>query len=55
VATLETGQPEGHQTQDPTAVSDTLVQPKNKQQLASDRVQNPHDPDATYSVKGQGE
>jgi transposase len=55
VATLETGQPEGHQTQDPTAVSGTLVQPKNKQQLASDRVQNPHDPEATYSVKGQGE
>jgi len=30
-------------------------QPKGKQQLNSDRVQNPHDPDATYSAKGTGE
>jgi transposase len=44
-----------HPTQDPSAVSATLVQPKDKKQLASDRVQNPHDPEATYSVKGQGE
>lgn len=55
VADVETGQPEVHQTQDPTAVSGTLVQPKDKKQLPSDRVQNPHDPEATYSVKGQGE
>jgi hypothetical protein len=31
------------------------VQPKNKQQLSSERVQNPHDPDATYAAKGTGE
>jgi hypothetical protein len=31
------------------------VQPKGKGQLSSDRVQNPHDPEATYAVKGQGE
>jgi hypothetical protein len=31
------------------------VQSKGKGQLSSDRVQNPHDPDATYGVKGQGE
>jgi hypothetical protein len=32
-----------------------MVQPKGKGQLASDRVQNPHDPEATYAVKGQGQ
>jgi IS5 family transposase len=32
-----------------------LVEPKGKGQLDSGRVQNPHDPDATYAVKGQGE
>jgi len=31
------------------------VQPKDKKQLASDRVQNPHEPEATYAVKGQGD
>lgn len=30
------------------------IQPKGKGQLGSDRVQNPHDPEATYAVKGQG-
>ena len=33
----------------------TVVEPKGKGQLDSDRVQNPHDPEATYAVKGQGE
>ena len=28
---------------------------RNKQELNSERVQNPHDPDATYASKGQGE
>lgn len=28
---------------------------RNKQELNSERVQNPHDPDATYAAKGQGE
>ena len=32
-----------------------VSQPKTKEQLDSDRVQNPHDPDATYASKGQGE
>ena len=27
---------------------------RNKQELSSERVQNPHDPDATYAAKGQG-
>lgn len=31
------------------------AQARNKQELSSERVQNPHDPDATYAVKGQGE
>ena len=31
------------------------VQPKDKKQLASDRVQNPHEPEATYAAKGQGD
>lgn len=29
-------------------------QPKAKEQLSSERVQNPHEPEATYAVKGQG-
>jgi hypothetical protein len=32
-----------------------VIQPKAKKDLVSDRVQNPHDPEAIYSVKGQGE
>lgn len=31
------------------------IQPKDKKALATERVQNPHDPEAIYSVKGQGE
>jgi transposase len=31
-----------------------VVVPKGKGQLRSDRVQNPHDAEATYAVKGQG-
>jgi DDE family transposase/transposase-like protein DUF772 len=30
-------------------------QPKAKEQLGSERVQNPHDPEATYASKGNGE
>lgn len=33
----------------------TTPQPKAKEQLDSGRVQNPHDPDATYAAKGMGE
>ena len=39
---------------DPVA-SGQEVQPKAKEQLASERVQNPHDPEATYASKGNGE
>jgi len=31
------------------------LQPKAKQELSSERVQNPHDPEATYASKGNGE
>jgi transposase len=31
------------------------AQPKEKKTLSSARVQNPHDPDATYASKGRGE
>jgi transposase len=31
------------------------VQPKAKEQLGSERVQNPHDPEATYASKGNGD
>ena len=34
--------------------STAQVRPKGKGELSSDRLQNPHDPDATYAVKGQG-
>jgi hypothetical protein len=35
--------------------SSATVQPKGKGQFASDRVQNPHDPEATYATKGRGD
>jgi hypothetical protein len=35
--------------------SGTVVEPKVNGALASDRVQNPHEPDATYGAKGQGQ
>jgi len=35
-------------------MSQATVAPKNKGELSSDRVQNPHDPEATYAVKGEG-
>ena len=33
----------------------TAPQPKAKEQLSSERVQNPHEPEATYASKGKGE
>jgi len=35
-------------------MSGTAAVLKNKTELRSDRVQNPHDPEATYAVKGEG-
>ncbi|MFI5104426.1 MAG: transposase, partial [Terriglobales bacterium] len=42
-------------TQAPAQLNAPVIQPKAKKELPSERVQNPHDPEATYSVKGQGE
>jgi Transposase DDE domain len=39
----------------PAPVAQARIEPKAKKELRSDRVQNPHDPEATYAVKGQGE
>ena len=40
---------------EPTALKGAVVQPKDKKQLASARVQNPHEPEATYASKGNGQ
>jgi len=50
-----TGSPQEAPTQGPAVGNGAVIQPKDKKQLASNRVQNPHDPEATYAVKGQGE
>jgi hypothetical protein len=39
----------------PAAPVALQVEPKGRGQLDSDRVQNPHEPDATYGAKGEGE
>ena len=49
------GQPSDPSLESPPAASGLEVQPKDKKQLASDRVQNPHEPEATYAAKGQGD
>jgi len=36
-------------------LASAAVEPKGKGELSSNRVQNPHDPEATYAVKGQGQ
>lgn len=33
----------------------TALEPKTREQLTSERVQNPHEPEATYGCKGRGE
>lgn len=38
-----------------TGQASVVIEPKGKGQFESNRVQNPHDPDATYAVKGQGQ
>jgi hypothetical protein len=50
-----TGPPGEDPIQAPATGSSATIQPKHKTRLASDRVQNPHEPEATYAVKGQGE
>jgi transposase len=46
---------EGAVATDPPVAAGITVEPKGKGQLSSERVQNPHDPEATYAVKGQGQ
>jgi hypothetical protein len=47
--------PKDGPTQSPPTVSGLEVRPKDKKQLPSERVQNPHEPEATYAAKGQGD
>ena len=47
--------PEAAVPTDPEAPVTPQVEPKGRGQLSSDRVQNPHEPDATYGAKGEGE
>jgi transposase len=44
----------GRVFQEQFEVSAAQTLPKNKVELRSDRVQNPHDPEATYAAKGEG-
>jgi Transposase DDE domain/Transposase domain (DUF772) len=55
VDSLAGGQAEPSDQGEATAPQAEVVQPKDKKQLASDRVQNPHEPEATYAVKGRGD
>ena len=48
-------QPEEAKIQGQVIANGATILPKDKKELASERVQNPHEPEATYSVKGQGE
>jgi hypothetical protein len=45
---------QGCPTPGPAVGAGAQVQPKDKKELSSDRVQNPHEPEATYAVKGHG-
>jgi len=49
------GQSKDYSPESQPAARGLEVQPKDKKQLASDRVQNPHEPEATYDAKGQGD
>jgi hypothetical protein len=46
--------PPKNQPPEPALALET-VQPKDKKEMDSDRVRNPHDPEATYASKGKGE
>jgi hypothetical protein len=55
VNALGTGQPRQDPPRGQAPVRGPMIEPRDKRELDSDRVQNPHDPDATYAVKGKGE
>jgi IS5 family transposase len=44
-----------HCQPDEPALPLETIQPKDKKAMNSDRVRNPHDPEATYATKGQGQ
>jgi hypothetical protein len=46
--------PDPLELSEPVIVASAEIKSKGKGELGSDRVQNPHDPDATYGVKGEG-
>src|SRR3989454_11100065 len=50
---MPTGSAAEQQVPAQATVEPTEVRPKDKEQLDSARVQNPHEPEATYSVKGK--
>jgi transposase len=45
----------GRVFQEQFEMSESQAVPKSKGELSSDRVQNPHDPEATYACKGEGQ
>jgi len=47
--------PQPSSAQSPPRTGGDEVQLKDKKQLSSNRVQNPHEPEATYAAKGQGD
>jgi len=46
---------QGKPTEPAAAIKAPVIRPKDQKELASDRVQNPHEPEATYAAKGRGE
>jgi len=52
--TPEPGAPAEPAVEPAAAAKPVVVVPKEKGTLSSQRVQNPHDPEATYAVKGEG-
>jgi Transposase DDE domain/Transposase domain (DUF772) len=54
VAGPEASGPDQRELGAAAAVAAVQIAPKAKKELSSDRVQNPHEPEATYAVKGQG-
>jgi hypothetical protein len=49
------GQAQEQPTQPAGAVNAPVIQPKAQKDLPSNRVQNPHEPEATYAAKGRGD
>ena len=52
---MEAKVPAQSQEPEPPKLLLGILQPKDKKEMNSDRVRNPHDPEATYATKGKGE